>query len=95
MLVETSRSCVWHAAWAADALDPAAAVEAARQAKAYVAESTRTVLETALQVLGGIAFTWEELAHIRLRRGLFDRVWFGDESHHLTRIAEARLGVTV
>lgn len=94
VLVETSRSCVWHAAWAADALDPAAAVEAARQAKAYVAEAARTVLETSLQVLGGIAFTWEELAHIRLRRGLFDRVWFGDEGHHLARIADARLGVT-
>jgi alkylation response protein AidB-like acyl-CoA dehydrogenase len=94
VLVETSRSCVWHAAWAADALDPAAAVAAAQQAKAYVAEAARTVLETALQVLGGIAFTWEELAHIRLRRGLFDRVWFGDEGHHLARIAEVRLGRT-
>jgi alkylation response protein AidB-like acyl-CoA dehydrogenase len=94
VLVETSRSCVWHAAWAADTLEPVAAVEAARQAKAYVAEAARTVLETSLQVLGGIAFTWEELAHIRLRRGLFDRVWFGDEAHHLARIAEVRLGVT-
>jgi alkylation response protein AidB-like acyl-CoA dehydrogenase len=89
--VEASRSCVWYAAWAVDALDPDEALLAARQAKAFVSEAAREVTETAIQLLGGIGMTWEELAHVRLRRALFDRALFGDETVQLVAITRARL----
>ena len=80
VLVEASRSCVWHAAWALDShgeADVAAALEAARQAKAFCGLAAREVLEAAVQVHGGIAITWEHVVPLMLRRVLFDAELFG------------------
>jgi alkylation response protein AidB-like acyl-CoA dehydrogenase len=90
--LEASRGSMWHAAWAVDELDAAEALLAARQAKAYCSRAARSVTETMVQMLGGIAITWEELAHVRVRRALLDRVCFGDEHAQLDAIAAARLG---
>lgn len=90
--LEGARSSMWHAAWAADALDPADAVLAARQAKAFCSTAAQEVVEIQLQLLGGIAITWEERAHVRVRRVLVDRVTLGDEHVHHDAIAAARLG---
>jgi alkylation response protein AidB-like acyl-CoA dehydrogenase len=90
--LEASRGSMWHAAWAVDALDPDDALLAARQAKAWCAPAARLVTETMVQLLGGIAITWEELAHVRVRRALLDRLCFGDEGVQLDAIASARLG---
>ncbi|UXA19246.1 acyl-CoA dehydrogenase family protein [Mycobacterium sp. SMC-4] len=89
--VEGSRSCVWHAAWAVDHLPPDQALLAARTAKAYTSAAGREVVETSMQVLGGISITWEHLAHLRLRRMLLGRRLFGDESAHYPAIADMRL----
>lgn len=69
-LIEGSVSVSRHAAWAVDALDPAAAIRAAHIAKVYCARAARTVCETAIQVHGGIGNTWECVAHVYLRRAL-------------------------
>jgi alkylation response protein AidB-like acyl-CoA dehydrogenase len=90
--LEASRGSMWHAAWAIDELDPDEALLAARQAKAYCAPAARLVTETMVQLLGGIAITWEELAHVRVRRAMLDRLCFGDENTQLDAIAAARLG---
>jgi alkylation response protein AidB-like acyl-CoA dehydrogenase len=40
------------------------------------------VIEGSLQVLGGIAFTWEHDAHLLQRRVLACERRFGDAQHH-------------
>lgn len=67
------------------------ALLAARTAKAYASASGRDVVETAMQVLGGISITWEHAAHLRLRRTLLNRRLFGDESVQYAAIADMRL----
>ena len=89
--VEGARSCLWHAAWAVDHLPSDAARLAALTAKAYAADAGREVVETSVQVFGGIAITWEHIAHLRMRRMLLDRRLFGDEWTHYETIAAMRL----
>jgi alkylation response protein AidB-like acyl-CoA dehydrogenase len=91
-LLEGSISVAQHAAWAADALPAAEAVEAGRIAKAYCARAARTVCETAIQVHGGIGNTWECMAHVFLRRALLSAQWFGDDGAQLRALADTRLG---
>jgi alkylation response protein AidB-like acyl-CoA dehydrogenase len=92
VVLEGTRSAVWYAAWAADELEPADALLAARQAKAYASAAAMEVVELQMQMLGGIALTWEERAHVRTRRVLLDRLTFGDEYFHQDAIASFRLG---
>jgi alkylation response protein AidB-like acyl-CoA dehydrogenase len=89
--VEGARSCLWHAAWAIDQLPVDEARLAAMTAKAYAAAAGREVVETTVQVFGGIAITWEHVSHLRLRRTLLDRRLFGDEVVHYDAIAAMRL----
>jgi alkylation response protein AidB-like acyl-CoA dehydrogenase len=90
--VEASASLNRYAAWAVDAVPSHEALLAARVAKAYTSSVAREVTETVMQVFGGIGQTWEHVAHIHTRRALTDRALFGEESHHLLDIADARLG---
>ena len=91
-LIEGAYSAVLYAAWAADALEPVEARQAAAMAKAYTSRSARTVCETAIQVHGGIGNTWECLAHVHLRRCLLSTEWFGGEAPNLTLLAQQRWG---
>jgi alkylation response protein AidB-like acyl-CoA dehydrogenase len=81
VLVEATRSAMWYAAWSVDALDPADALRAARTAKAFASRAAVEVCEGAVQVFGGIGFTWEFPAHVWLRRAHASRRVFGDENH--------------
>ncbi|GAM98261.1 short-chain-acyl-CoA dehydrogenase [alpha proteobacterium U9-1i] len=94
MLVQTeaAASVTRYAAWSVDALGVAESLLAARTAKAYCGAATQVLSETLMQSYGGIGQTWEHVAHLRARRALFDRALFGDESHQLLRIADARMG---
>jgi alkylation response protein AidB-like acyl-CoA dehydrogenase len=65
--VELARSGVLHALWAADAAEPAEHHLAALRAKAFAARLA-TVADIAIQVFGGIGYTWEHDAHLYLRR---------------------------
>lgn len=94
MLVKVAgaASATSYAAWAVDELEPAAALLAARTAKACAASVARDVPETVMQVYGGIGQTWESIAHFYLRRTLLDRQVLGDEEAQLAEIADSRLG---
>ena len=48
-------------------------------------------VEATVQVFGGIAITWEQLSHVRLRRVHLDRTCLGTEHSQYQRIAAARL----
>ena len=58
-------------------------------AKAYTSRASRQVAETALQVLGGIGFTWEHDHHLFHRRVLECEHRFGDALEHERRLGEA------
>ncbi len=86
------RETAWSAAlYAAAALDEDApdAAEATTVAKAYASRAARTVVQNALQVLGGIGFTWEHDLHLFLRRVLACEQRFGDALFHERRLAAA------
>lgn len=84
--VDQLRSLVWWAAWAADAA-PAELPLAAAAAKAHAAEAFERAAETAVQVHGGIGFTWEHDAHLYWRRAKTDRLLLGDAAEHLDAVA--------
>ena len=84
--VEGMRSAVYHAAWALGADDPEGPVAAAT-AKIWCSDAGVRVAESALQVHGGIGFTWESDVHLHLKRAQLDRTAFGDARHHRTRLA--------
>lgn len=87
-----ARAACSYAAWAVDELDAGEALLAARVAKARAAESGRIVTEAALQVHGGMGFTWEVDAHRYLKRAALDRCLLGDEIFQYRRIAVSRSG---
>jgi alkylation response protein AidB-like acyl-CoA dehydrogenase len=91
VLLEGARSSMWFAAWAADELTTDAALLAARQAKAYCSRVALEVVELQVQLFGGIAITWEERAHVRVRRVLLDALTLGDTAFHEDAIAATRL----
>ncbi|HEY3669636.1 MAG TPA: acyl-CoA dehydrogenase family protein [Acidimicrobiia bacterium] len=91
VLLEGARSCCWYAAWAIDHRDPATALLAARTAKGYTSKAGLAVVEVTVQLFGGIAITWEQMSHLRLRRTLFDRQIWGDETVQYDEVARLRL----
>lgn len=82
---ETAWSSALYAAAALDELLPDAE-EAAAIAAAYAARASRAVVEAAIQVLGGIAFTWEHDVHLLQRRVLSCERRFGDALSHERRL---------
>jgi len=77
--VELVAGGVLHAAWAADWGEPDERHLAALRLKAF-AGRLATVGDSAIQVLGGIGYTWEHDAHRYLRRLLGWSVAFGSAS---------------
>jgi alkylation response protein AidB-like acyl-CoA dehydrogenase len=81
--VELARSGVIHALWAADAEDAGERHLAALRAKAFAARLA-TVGDTAIQVFGGIGYTWEHDAHLYLKRLLSWSGFLGGPDRYLT-----------
>ncbi len=92
MLLETenSRSAVYGAAWAADA-EPESLPLAAAMAKAYASDAGWRVPDAAIQVHGGIGFTWEHDLHFFLKRGRANAASLGDARWHRERVADVVL----
>ena len=84
--VETARSLAYYAAWAVaeDAPDVARAVA---MAKAYATDVARTVTSEAIQVHGGIGFTWEHDLHLYHRRALALGAAFASAARHRETVA--------
>jgi len=84
--VEGMRSTTYWAAWCIGAGDPEASV-AASTAKIWCSDASKRVMASALQVHGGIGFTWEHDLHLFLKRAQLDQLSFGDASRHRERLA--------
>jgi alkylation response protein AidB-like acyl-CoA dehydrogenase len=78
MLLDTekARSLTASAAWSADA-DPGGLAEAAAMAKAAASDAGREVTAGAIQMHGGIGFTWEADVHWLYKRAQLDAVLLG------------------
>ena len=84
--VESARSSVYYASWAAAEDDPVLPL-AVSMAKAACGDACRLVCNDALQIHGGVGFTWEYDIHFYLKRGKLFEYAFGDASFHRERLA--------
>jgi alkylation response protein AidB-like acyl-CoA dehydrogenase len=79
--VETAKSAAYYAAAAVDeGAEDVAAV--ASLAKASVAEAYLQTAIHAIQIRGGIGFTWDEDTHLWFKRAKSSEVFLGDPNHH-------------
>jgi alkylation response protein AidB-like acyl-CoA dehydrogenase len=85
--VEGARSLTYGAAWALDH-DPETAARAASMAKAYASDAGFRVTASAIQVHGGIGFTWEHDLHWFLKRAKANAHAYGDARWHRDRVIE-------
>ncbi|MEU6539072.1 acyl-CoA dehydrogenase family protein [Streptomyces sp. NPDC047000] len=83
--VHGARAVTGYAAMAADA-GAGDAGRAACAAASYVAAAAGEVAGRALQLHGGIGFTWEHELHLHLRRARADSVLYGDAAVHRDRL---------
>jgi alkylation response protein AidB-like acyl-CoA dehydrogenase len=84
---EEARSLTYYAAWAADA-DPESLPMATSMAKARASDAAWEVTASALQVLGGIGFTWEHDLHFLLKRARTTGQLWGSSGQYRERVAE-------
>jgi alkylation response protein AidB-like acyl-CoA dehydrogenase len=80
--VEASRATLWAAALALDTAPAPTRTRAASAAVAYAKSAAARVAGTALQVHGGIGFTWEHDLHLFLRRIKVDEAFNGTVGEH-------------
>ena len=85
--VENARSLTYYAAWTVDENVPEAR-QAVPMAKAYCSDMCKTVTSEAIQVHGGIGFTWEHDMHLFYRRGLASEAAFGSAPVHREVVAQ-------
>ncbi|MCM3922499.1 acyl-CoA dehydrogenase, partial [Frankia sp. AiPs1] len=87
VLVEQARSVAYHGAWALDegTDDPRIA---ASLAQSVCSTAFTQVAAMAVQVHGGIGFTWEHPAHLYLKRAYTDAALFGGADVHQERLAQ-------
>src|SRR5262245_12528990 len=84
--IEPMRALVWYAAHAQDHV-PADVEHSAALAKAHVTDRALEAARAAVQLHGGIGFTWECDVQIWLKRCMFDRAWLGIPEQHRERQA--------
>jgi alkylation response protein AidB-like acyl-CoA dehydrogenase len=84
---EEARSLTYYAAWCADA-DLEKLPLAAHMAKARASDAADSVTSAALQVFGGIGFTWEHDLHFLLKRAKVSSQLLGTARQHRDRVAE-------
>jgi alkylation response protein AidB-like acyl-CoA dehydrogenase len=84
---EEARSLTYYAAWTADA-EPESLPLASAMAAARAADAGWQVPASALQVLGGIGFTWEHDLQFWLKRGRVAGRMLGTPRQHRERVAE-------
>ena|SRR5947209_6502100 len=83
---ESARAATYFAAWAADA-DPERLAMAAAMAKTTASDAGRSVTGDAIQLHGGIGFTWEADLHWLFKRAQLDSRLLGGAAGHRRRIA--------
>ncbi len=86
LLTESARSAVWYAAWSLDN-EEADAQRAVTVAKIYTSDAVRQVGNLAVQVHGGIGFTWEHDLHLYYKRAKATEYLLGDATFHREQLA--------
>ena len=89
--VESARSAAYYAAHIADAASEELA-EAASIAKAWCSDAAYKVTADAIQLHGGIGFTWEYDLHFYFKRARAGRMLLGSPERMYERLAELVVG---
>lgn len=84
--VESAKSILYYAAWCLDERD-ADAARAVSLAKAWAGEAFARIGIDAVQLHGGVGYTWEYDPHLYLKRSKWARAAFGDPDFHCDRVA--------
>jgi alkylation response protein AidB-like acyl-CoA dehydrogenase len=84
--VESARSASYFAGWAAAAGDAELPVLASL-AKAYCSDAYFQCAAEALQIHGGVGFTWEYDVHLYFKRAKSSETFLGDATYHRERVA--------
>jgi alkylation response protein AidB-like acyl-CoA dehydrogenase len=89
---EAARSAAYYGLWALAAGDEEELPLAASLAKVYCSAAYSKITGDAIQVHGGIGFTWEHPAHLYFKRAKASEAMFGTPGYHRDLLA-ARLGL--
>jgi alkylation response protein AidB-like acyl-CoA dehydrogenase len=84
--LEAARSAAYYAATAIAEASPELE-EAVHIARAWCSEAYKYCASEAIQLHGGIGFTWEHQAHLYFKRARATASWFGDAAEHREAIA--------
>jgi alkylation response protein AidB-like acyl-CoA dehydrogenase len=85
--VELGRAAGYYACWALDDASPEEGHRAATLARAFAADAFPQLGGTAIQIFGGIGFTWEHDIHLYYKRLLTVAHALGTASDHLEELA--------
>jgi len=93
---EVARSAVYYAACIADDTLRCGSLsaelpEAASIAKAYCSDAFFQNASTAMQLHGGVGFTWEYDVHLYFKRAKSSEIFLGNAAHHREQIAQILL----
>ncbi|MFN8037524.1 MAG: acyl-CoA dehydrogenase family protein [Acidimicrobiia bacterium] len=86
LTVERARAAVQYAAMCIDAVVPERH-RAAHVAKAAAGAAATRAAKDAIQVHGGIGYTWEHDLHLYMRRAFTSEYWMGTSDRHHDRLA--------
>jgi len=85
--IEPARALMWYAAHTFDAR-PREAARAVSLAKARLSDVYSRTTNRAVQMHGGIGFTWEHDMHFWFKRAKWNEFAFGDATFHRERLAQ-------
>src|SRR3954468_8155465 len=85
--IEIARVAVHYAAWASE-VDAADRETSAGMAKAQAASAANYVTAECIQIHGGVGYTWENDAHVFLRRAKVDDLLMGAQGWQRERVAD-------
>jgi alkylation response protein AidB-like acyl-CoA dehydrogenase len=86
VMVEAARATCWYAGYSL-AMNLSDASEAASIAKAYASDAEAKASDAALQIHGGIGFTWEHDLHLWMKRGKALEQAHGSAAWHRKKLA--------
>lgn len=89
--IDRARSLLYHACAEIDA-GSANAEAAARMAKSAASDAAAFMSDRAVQLHGGIGFTWECGIHIYFKRNLHNQALLGDGTYQRARLADLLMG---
>ncbi|WP_300529426.1 acyl-CoA dehydrogenase family protein [Maricaulis sp.] len=89
--IDRARSLLYHACAEIDA-GSSQAEAAAHMAKSAASDAAAYISDRAIQLHGGIGFTWEYALHIFFKRNLHNQGLWGDGVYHRKKLADLLIG---